>query len=196
MDRQVADLAITQVRDAANIERLLPSLRRLLQSCVNDDPSASSLGFFAPLTDHQASDYWLQLLPSAMGPNPPTTLLVMTDPGGTDNDDRGGRPFLVGTVQIGRIPKATHSHRGEIRKLLIHHACRGRGIGRRLMEAAEDVARRDLGLEVLVLDTAKRTPARDFYLSTGWREWGVCPIYAMAADGTKDDCSFFVKTLR
>ena len=99
-------------------------------------------------------------------------------------------------MQVGLIPKATHSHRGEVRKLLVHPAHRGRGLGRRMMEVAERAAREELGLEMLCLDTAQDTPAREFYLRLGWTEWGVCPSYACCADGTKSDCSFFVMFMR
>lgn len=179
---------ITKIEDGVSVEQYLPSLRRLLQHCVNDEPPQSSIGYLAPLSDHDAIDYWLQLFPTLFGPKPITTLLVASS-----SDDPSS---IIATVQIARIPKETHDYRGEIRKLLVHPAHRRGGIGRRLMEAAERVAREDLGLEMLVLDTATATPARAFYLRTGWREWGICPEYARYADGRKAECSFFVKMLQ
>lgn len=183
-------LLITKIQDGSDIEKYLPSLRRLLQACVNDKPDVSSIGFLHPLSDHNAIDYWLHLLPSVLGPNPLATVLVATHPGADDSS------VVVATVQIARMAKETQGYKGEIRKLLVHPSYRRGGVGRRVMEAAEHIARDELGLEMLVLDTATETPARDFYLRTGWREWGICPIYAKFADGRKGDCSFFIKMLQ
>ncbi|KAH6976733.1 acyl-CoA N-acyltransferase [Ilyonectria destructans] len=180
-------LLVTTIRDGSGVEKYLPSLRRLLQHCVNDEPSMSSIGFLGPLLDNTAIDYWLQLFPTAVGPNPTTSLLVVTD----SNDPTD----VIATVQIARNPRETHAYKGEIRKLLVHPAHRRNGLGKRLMHAAEKVAKEDIGLEMLVLDTATETPARDFYARTGWTEWGICPGYAKFADGRKARCSFFVKML-
>ena len=180
-------LVITKVDNGAAAEKYLASLRRLLQSCINDEPAKSSIGFLAPLSDHSALEYWLSLLPSTFGSKPSTTLMVATY---TTEPD-----VVVATTQVGRMVKETHQYKGEIRKLLVHPSCRRAGVGKRMMDEAERVAKVDLGLDMLVLDTATETPARDFYARTGWTEWGVCPDYAKFADGRKADCSFFCKML-
>jgi GNAT superfamily N-acetyltransferase len=190
-------LPIKAVRDAANAEAYLPSLCRLLQSCVNDEPSLSSIGFFAPFSDKDAEEYWLTVLPTAVTPSsdaltepavpPQVTLLVVTDP-----DDALS---VIATIQIARHPKATHAYKGEIRKLLVHSNYRRHGLGRRLMSEIERIGKEDMGLEMIILDTAIETAARDFYISLGWTQWGICPKYAKFADGRKADCIFFYKEL-
>lgn len=182
------ELSVTQIRDAASAEKYLPSLTALLQACVNEDPVLSSIGFFAPLTDHAATDYWLTLFPAVFAPEPMVTLFVATDPDSSST--------VIATVQIARHAKETHTYKGEIRKLLVHPAHRRGGLGRQMMRVAERAAAEDLGLEMLLLDTALETPARDFYLRSGWTEWGICPAYAKFANGRKADCSFFVKMLK
>jgi GNAT superfamily N-acetyltransferase len=107
----------------------------------------------------------------------------------------GNQVIVIATVLVAQMAKETHSFRGEVRKLLVHPAHRRGGLGRRMMQAAERLAREDMGLEVLTLDTATRTGAREFYRRQGWTEWGVCPDYARGADGRKGECSFFVKML-
>lgn len=184
-----APLLITKVQDGSVIEKYLASLRRLLQTCVNDEPVMSSIGFLYPLSDHNAIDCWLHLFPTAIDPSSPTILLVATDP------SAGDPSAVVATAQIARMTKETYNYKGEIRRLLVHPAYRRGGVGRRMMEAVERVARDELGLEMLVLDTATETPARGFYVRMGWHEWGVCPAYAKYADGSKADCSFFIKML-
>lgn len=179
-------ISIKRIEDAPALERHLVSLRLLLQHCVNDDPAGSSIGFLAPLSDDDATDLWQQLSPSVFGANPTTTFLIATEPGSDE---------VLATVQIARNPKQTHTYKGEIRKLLVHPSHRRSGLGRRMMDAAEQIAREELSLDMLLLDTATATPARAFYLKTGWTEWGICPEYAKAADGKKHDCSFFIKKL-
>jgi ribosomal protein S18 acetylase RimI-like enzyme len=180
-------LSITTVHDAAEANRYTPSLQNLLQRCVNDEPLASSIGFLAPLTEAVATAYWRDLFPQVLGRDASTILMVLTD--GSASDE------VIGTVQVATIPKQTHAHRGEIRKLLIHPDHRGRGLGRRLMESAERASRDTLKLDILVLDTATETAALEFYRRTGWTEWGTCPDYACFADGRKGSATFFYKQL-
>jgi ribosomal protein S18 acetylase RimI-like enzyme len=180
-------LSIITVRDAAEADRYTPSLQNLLRRCVNDEPLVSSIGFLAPLTEAVATTYWREVFPQALGQDASTTLMVLTDGSSSDN--------VIGTVQIATIPKETHAHRGEIRKLLIHPDHRGRGLGRRLMESAERASRDSLKLDILVLDTATDAAALEFYRRTGWTEWGTCPDYACFADGKKGSATFFYKHL-
>lgn len=177
---------LSSVTDASVVEKHLASLRGLLQHCINDEPDSSSIGFLAPLSDHTATSYWLDLLSSVIGPGATTTLLIATAPGSDE---------IVATVQLARMPKETHAFKGEVRKLMVHPEYRRHGLGRRMMDEVERVAREEFALELLLLDTSKETPARQFYLRTGWTEWGICPDYAKSASGVKHDCCFFVKSL-
>ncbi|KAI1284041.1 acyl-CoA N-acyltransferase [Xylaria sp. FL0933] len=176
---------ISRVQSPSTLTKYLPSLQHLLQRCVNDDPAGSSIGFLAPLSDDIATKHWLDLQSSISGPRPENTLLVATV----------GADFVIASVVISRALKQTHAYKGEIRKLLVHPDFRRSGLGRRMMEEAERVAREELGIELLLLDTATAMPARLFYLKEGWTEWGICPEYAMDAVGNKHECSFFFKRL-
>lgn len=170
----------------ADIEAHLPSLRSLLQSCVNTDPSTSSIGFLAPLSDADADHYWRSL-----GASLGTTchLFVMSDPAAGEGEE------VAATAQLLTIPKATHAHRGEVAKLLVRPAGRRSGLGRGMMAHVEAFARDELGLRVLTLDTETDTPALAFYRGTGWVEWGTCPDYAAFADGRLGSATFFYKSL-
>ncbi|PNP38862.1 hypothetical protein TGAMA5MH_09086 [Trichoderma gamsii] len=177
---------LSSVTDISTVEKHLASLRDLLQHCINDEPDTSSLGFLAPLTDHTADSYWLELTSTVTGPDATTTLLIATPP----SSDK-----VVATVQLARMPKETHTFKGEIRKLMVHPDYRRHGLGKWMMDEVERVAREEFALEMLLLDTSKETPAREFYLKTGWTEWGICPNYAKSSSGVKHDCCFFVKDL-
>ena len=66
--------------------------------------------------------------------------------------------------------KGTGSELAEIKRLWVAPSARGLGIGRRLMEAAEDAAR-NLSIRILRLDTNSALPeAGRLYRSTGWTE--------------------------
>ncbi|KAH0442462.1 hypothetical protein CcaCcLH18_01504 [Colletotrichum camelliae] len=164
----------------------------MLQSCVNQDPEASSIGFRAPLSEDDATAYWASLSLDISGTDPLVYVFVLIDP--AKSNDRAST--AIGTFQLGQNPKATHRHKIEVRKLLVHPAQRGSGLGRKLMDFAEMFAREDLGKTMMLLDTASDTPARGFYLKLGYVEWGVCPAYAQNALGRLHDCSFFLKMLQ
>ncbi|KAG6361268.1 hypothetical protein INS49_009493 [Diaporthe citri] len=185
---------ISRISGPADIEAHLPSLRSLLQSCVNTDPSASSIGFLAPLSDADADRYWRSLGP-ILGATCHLFILVLTGSGSGEEQCGDGDGEVAATAQLLTIPKATHAHRGEVAKLLVRPSGRRSGLGRAMMAHVETFARGSLGLRVLTLDTETETPALAFYRRTGWAEWGTCPDYAAFADGRLGSATFFVKSL-
>lgn len=50
---------ITHLLTVDDVKAHMPSLRTLIQSCDNPDPSTSSIGFLAPLSDADADGYWM-----------------------------------------------------------------------------------------------------------------------------------------
>jgi DNA-binding MarR family transcriptional regulator/GNAT superfamily N-acetyltransferase len=66
--------------------------------------------------------------------------------------------------------KGTEHGYAEIKRLWVAPSARGLGLGKRLMDAAEDAAR-SLGIALLRLDTNSALPeAGQLYRTTGWRE--------------------------
>ena len=66
--------------------------------------------------------------------------------------------------------KGTGSEMAEIKRLWVTPPARGLGVGRRLMDAAENAARQ-LSIKTLQLDTNRALPeALQLYRSTGWSE--------------------------
>ncbi|KAK1999867.1 putative histone acetyltransferase [Colletotrichum falcatum] len=181
-------VSIHHVKSKRDFEQWAPGLSQLLQSCVNDDPASSSIGFRAPLSAAKATAYWDSLSTQLFGAEPTTALFVAA---------RAPQPGsqVVGTFQVATQPKETHAHKAEVRKLLVAADERGRGLGRVLMAAAEKFALEALGKTLMLLDTSAESPARAFYLRLGYTEWGVCPNYATSATGQLHDVSFFHKVL-
>lgn len=75
------------------------------------------------------------------------------------------------TLPVGCVGlKGTDHLYAEIKRLWVAPSARGLGLGKRLMDAAEDAARA-LGIALLRLDTNSALPeAGQLYRTTGWRE--------------------------
>jgi GNAT superfamily N-acetyltransferase len=97
-------------------------------------------------------------------------------------------------VQVILAVPPNQLHRGEIAKLLVRRSARGRGVARRLMERAEDEARRE-GKTLLVLDAVTDGDAARLYGRLGWTTVGVIPGYALFPDGRPCDTTIVWKSL-
>ena len=115
--------------------------------------------------------------------------------------EQGGRIVLaafddgeiVGTVQIVHAWPPNQPHRADIAKLLVRRSARGRGVGRLLMERAEEEARAERKT-LLVLDTVTGDAAERLYERMGWNKLGVIPNYALYPDGRPCDTTVFWKS--
>jgi GNAT superfamily N-acetyltransferase len=167
---------------ATDLPGLADELGELLACTV---AAGASLGFLAPLDPAHAAAWWLGNAPElAEGW---LRMWVARDGG----DDTGR---LLGTVQVQRGRMANGAHRGEVRKLMVHPAGRGRGVGRALLAHVEDEARRS-GARLLVLDTETGSPAERLYRGAGWTEAGVVPDFATDPHGELRPTTIFYKRL-
>ena len=101
---------------------------------------------------------------------------------------------LVGTVQVVFPWPPNQPHRADVAKLLVARAARKQGVAQRLMEHAE-VASRQAGKTLLVLDTVTGDNAERLYTRLGWTRVGVIPNYALFPDGSWCDTTIFWKQL-
>jgi Acetyltransferases len=162
--------------NAAQVAERLEEFIALLQNVVDD---GASIGFLPPLSAEEAAHYWrgvIRLLEQT-----PQILLAALE------DDR-----VVGSIQLEPCMKKNGSHRAEIQKLMVHTAARRKGIARALLEAIEEQARQ-LGRELLVLDTREGDVAEQLYQSAGYKVAGVIPQYARSANGQLDGSVFYYK---
>ncbi|WP_175411437.1 GNAT family N-acetyltransferase [Streptomyces sp. TRM64462] len=162
-----------RIRDAA------PELGALLQDAVH---GGASVGFLAPLSGGDAAAWWRSVAREAEEG-------VRSVWAARDGDGA-----LLGVVTLVRATHPNQRHRGDISKLLVHTAARGRGLGRRLLSAAEAGAV-DLGLTLLVLDTETGSAAEGLYRSAGWTRAGVIPGYAAGPDGVPMPTTYYYKAL-
>ncbi|MFK7692074.1 GNAT family N-acetyltransferase [Paenibacillus sp. HJGM_3] len=165
------DVIIEQV---VSIEGIQAELANLLVQVVED---GASIGFLPPLGESMAVRYWQQVLA--------TDVILWV----ARIDDR-----IVGSVQLHLCGKANGLHRAEIAKLMTSPDYRRRGIGRQLMQEAEDRARQE-GRSLLVLDTREGDPSNRLYSSMGYIEAGRIPGYARSASGELDATILYYKEL-
>jgi ribosomal protein S18 acetylase RimI-like enzyme len=167
----VEQVKISQVE---SIEASIDELAELLMLVVHD---GASIGFLPPLPRSDAEDYWRSVL------SPEVILFVAR------LDER-----IVGTVQLQLCTKANGRHRAEIAKLMTHPNHRRHGIGRLLMQSAEQRARLE-GRSLLVLDTREGDPSNHLYTSLGYINAGRIPDYARSANGQLDATMIYYKQL-
>jgi ribosomal protein S18 acetylase RimI-like enzyme len=91
---------------------------------------------------------------------------------------------IVGTVQVLLDTPANQRHRAEMAKLLVHPKARRRGVARALMQAVENIARKE-GRALITLDTRTGDRAEPLYLSLGYVQAGIIPRYAIDPEGRK-----------
>lgn len=157
---------------------LMSGLSRLLIDSVQ---GGASVGFLAPILPATAARYWESVL-SSLGPG--LALWVAEDHG-----------EVVGSVQLSLCQKENGLHRGEVQKLLVFSAFRGKGIASRLMAELESFSRLQ-GLTLLVLDTLAGSDAEAVYRHLRWQRLGEIPGYAKAPDGTLHATAYYFKQLQ
>lgn len=170
-------LAIEEITPAS-AGAVLPDLIELLRDSVE---GGASVGFLPPLAETEARDYWGGVI-ADLGSGARLLLVARQD----------GR--AAGTVQLELARKPNARHRAEVQKLLVHSAARRQGIGRALLAAVEDSARR-AGRTLLVLDTLQGSAAEPLYQSHGYTLVGIIPCYAQSANGALDATAIFYKLL-
>jgi GNAT superfamily N-acetyltransferase len=165
--------------EAPVAERELDQLASVLVDCVE---GGASVSFMAPFPHEQALEFFRQVAGAVAAGD--TVLLAAK---------LGGR--IVGTVQLGLDTPPNQPHRADIRKLLVHRAARGHGVGVALMAQVEAEARRR-GRWLLVLDTVPGENGHRLYLREGWTQTGLVPDYALFPDGRPCDTAIMWKRLR
>src|SRR5262245_25849699 len=164
-----------QIRELSALDPAeLGQLVDLLVAVVDD---GASIGFLPPLDPVEAAAYWRGVLA------PDVALLV------AEEGDR-----IVGTIQLHLVARPNGRHRAEVAKLMVHPVARRRGLGRRLVEAIEAVARR-ADRSLLVLDTREGDPSNALYRSLGYQPVGRIPGFARSGSGRLDATGIYYKQL-
>ena len=165
--------------EPADFDAAVPGLAALVIDAVD---SGASVNFLAGATLDHAVEWWERRRADVLDWT--TTVFVAR---------RGGQ--IVGSTILERSRNQNSRHRAEIGKVIVASALRRAGLGRRLMAAAEDRARRDRRW-LLLLDAVADGPADHFYRALGWQVLGTIPDHARVPDGTLAGTTIFWKDLR
>src|SRR5690606_34733847 len=123
-----------------------------------------SVGFMHPLDPEDARAFWEGALRSAAGGE--RIILCAW---------RGKRLLATGSLLLVAAP--SQPHRAELTKVMTASAARGSGVGARLVQALEQVARTH-GRRLITLDAAVLEGATAFYRRLGYHVAGHIPEYA------------------
>jgi GNAT superfamily N-acetyltransferase len=161
---------------AKEIDQLAPWLAVLFIDAVED---GASIGFTNDLTLERATDYWRSVAAS------PEVRVVLV---GEDTDG------VAGVVIVAPIDNQIQSHRAEISKMVVHRRARRRGLGAKLMLAAEDQASA-MGKTLTTLFTRDGSSAERLHSRLGWVKVGVIPDDSVEPDGTLCAAAIFSKRI-
>ncbi|CEJ16166.1 N-acyltransferase YncA [bacterium YEK0313] len=100
---------------------------------------------------------------------------------------------IVGTAQLALDMPPNQPHRAEVRKMLVHHDGRRRGIAQAMLQRLEEEALAR-GRTLLLLDSANDTAIR-VYERGGWQRCGFVADFALLPDGGYCDTTFLTKVL-
>ena len=171
-------ITTTETVTVHEVASLTPEqVERLAEILVAVTADGASVGYVPPLDPAEARAYW-------GGVAKPGNILLIAE--------REGR--IVGTAQLELAMRLNGRHRAEVNKVLVDPACQRQGIGRRLMEELETVARRE-GRTLLHLDTREGDGSNDLYRRMGYTEAGRIPHWARSASGSLDATVFYYKLL-
>jgi len=173
-----SDAPAIRALDAGEAEARLPELADLLVDAV---AHGASVNFLAGFQHHEAEAFWRGQVPGIADGG--RVLLVA---------EEAGR--IVGTVVITFAPQPNAPHRAEIGKMLVHSSLRRRGLGARLLGAAEERARA-AGRTLLLLDTETDSAGDALYRRCGWTCFGAVPGHSYRTDGRLASASYFYKSI-
>lgn len=166
--------------DPASYDDAIGGLGELLLDAID---GGASVNFLAGATLDDTAGWWAAR--SAAVADGSITVFVARD-----DADR-----IVGSTLIERSRNPNSPHRAEIGKVIVHRSARRQGLGRALMQAAEERARAD-GRWMLILDTVAGSAAAALYESLGWVTVGTIPGYALNTAGVPEAATYYYKDLR
>ncbi|WP_155591163.1 GNAT family N-acetyltransferase [Lysinibacillus cavernae] len=163
-----------EIYEIRTISEDIEELSELLKTVVDE---GASVGFLPPLAQEQATTYWQTALA-------PEVILFIAK-----INNR-----VAGSIQLHLMTKPNGMHRAEICKLMTHPNFRRNGIGRSLMQKAEERAKQE-NRSLLVLDTREGDPSNRLYKSLDYQEVGKIPGYVISQDGDLEATVIYYKSI-
>lgn len=162
-------------------DEAIAAVPRLAALLVDAVASGASVNFMAGFAQADGEEFWRRQLPEVI--TGARRIFVAETDG-----------ILAGCVVLTFAPQPNAPFRGEIGKMLVHSSMRRRGLGARLLAAAEDAARA-AGLTLLLLDTEAGSAGDALYRAAGWIPFGTVPGHSLTPAGLVASATFFYKPL-
>ncbi|MGU3352790.1 GNAT family N-acetyltransferase [Bacillus sp. M5A3_1b] len=162
------------IEEIKQINDDMEELSKLLKTVVDD---GASIGFLPPLEQIESTKYWETVLA-------PEVILYVAK---INNE-------VAGSIQLHLVTKPNGIHRAEICKLMTHPNFRRNGIGRSLMQKAEERAKQE-NRSLIVLDTREGDPSNRLYKSLDYKEVGKILEYAISPNGNLDATVIYYKMI-
>ena len=156
----------------------LDELAALLVDAV---AGGASVNFLSGLALPEARAFWVGQIP-AMADGGRLLLAALGD------------EKVLGTAVLTFAPQPNAPHRAELTKMLVSRSFRQRGLGRRLLSAAE-VASLAAGRTLLVLDTEAESEGDRLYRACDWTAIGTIPDFDLTTAGRPAGATVFFKNL-
>jgi len=170
--------SIKQIKSPSEVSfEVRKSLVDLLKDSVANN---YSVGFMQDSTEADFEKFWLEEIATCDSENG-LFLAIAGDQ-------------VLGSVIITRELRANGRHRAELRKLLVHSKAQKMGIGTALERLATNYAK-EIGLNLLYLDSATTYLIDGVYEKWGWKKSGEIPNFARNPDGALVSTWFFYKLL-
>ncbi|MET3133651.1 ribosomal protein S18 acetylase RimI-like enzyme [Oxalobacteraceae bacterium GrIS 1.11] len=172
--------ATLTIFSANDIAGHLDELGALLHACVH---GGASIGFVLPYSAADGAAFWSKkVLPTVRDGG---LLLLVARQGGA----------IAGAVQLDHAMPPNQPHRAEVRKLMVHPDYRRQGVAQALMAELERLARQ-MGRNLLTLDTRSGDLAEPLYAALGYQTAGVIPGYCRDPIADRlDSTTLMYKTL-
>ncbi|MEK8198170.1 GNAT family N-acetyltransferase [Lysinibacillus sp. FSL M8-0134] len=167
-------MELKNIKDTKQLNEELDGLSELLKTVVDE---GASLGFLPPLAQEQALTYWQTVLA-------PDVIFFIAKINQT----------VAGSIQLHLMTKPNGRHRAEICKLMTHPDFRRHGIGRALMQIAEERAKQE-NRSLIVLDTREGDPSNQLYKSLDYQEVGKIPAYTISSKGELETTVIYYKLI-
>jgi len=101
--------------------------------------------------------------------------------------------ILVGSIGIFAEQQLKSKHKSMIWGMYVKDSKRGQGLGKQLVNAAIDHARKHLDVKSVYLTVeASNTTAKSLYLSCGFKEWGIEPRAICVDEKFYDECHMYL----
>jgi GNAT superfamily N-acetyltransferase len=164
--------------DAAGAASAVRRLAEVLAACVAD---GAAIGFLHRPTRERAEAYW-QAAAARVADGRALLFAGWSD------------GVLAGAVTLALDMPENQPHRSEIANMMVHPAFRRRGLGRALLQAAEQAARA-AGRRLLVLYVREGDAAEALCRAAGWTAAGRIADYALSPDGTPHAAVIYARSL-